>query len=107
MATLNFFFIYIFSIMTIVTSINTRGLRCQDRRKNAFTLFQRNRMDMILLQETHWTVNMEMEIRQQWGGEIIFNHGTNSARGVAILFNPRLSQRTSPSNIQCNSILVM
>lgn len=93
MATLNFFFIYIFSIMTILISINTRGLRSQDRRKNAFTLFQRNRWHVILLQETHWTVDMEMEIRQQWGGEVIFNHGTNSARGVAILFNPLFSHR--------------
>ena len=79
--------------MTILISINTRGLRSQDRRKTAFTLFQRNRWHIILLQETHWTVDMEMEIRQQWGGEVIFNHGTNSARGVAILFNPLFSHR--------------
>ena len=31
-----------------------------------------------------------MQIQREWDGEIIFNHGTNTARGVAILFHSRL-----------------
>ena len=33
---------------------------------------------------------MEIQIKREWNGEVIFNHGTNTARGVAILINPRL-----------------
>ena len=31
-----------------------------------------------------------MQIQREWDGEIIFNHGTNTARGVAILLHSRL-----------------
>ena len=37
-----------------------------------------------------WTVDMEMEIKREWNGGVIFNHCTNNARGVAILINSRL-----------------
>jgi exodeoxyribonuclease-3 len=76
--------------MAILISVNSQGLRSPDRRKTAFSYFQRNRLDIILLQETHWTVDTEMQIKREWDGEVIFNHGTNTARGVATLINPRL-----------------
>ena len=115
--------------------MNSQGLRSPDRRKSAFSYFLRHRLDIILLQETHWTVDMEMEIIREcnrplshnaetkdfarptshpvrgWTGknkafcspgtqngrrvikvygEVLFNHGTNIARGVAILIHSRL-----------------
>ena len=76
--------------MTILASISSQGLRSSDRRQTAFSFFRRNRLDVILLQETHWTIDMEIQIKREWDGEAIFNHGTNTARGVAILINPRL-----------------
>ena len=33
---------------------------------------------------------MEMQIKHEWNGEAFFNHGTNTARGVAILIHSRL-----------------
>ena len=77
-------------LMTSVASINTHGLRSLDRRRIAFSIFKRSRFDIILLQETHWTSDIEMEIRRDWGGEIFFNYGSHSARGVAILVNSHL-----------------
>lgn len=76
--------------MTILASINSQGLRSSDRRQTAFSFFRRNRLDVIFLQETHWSIDIEMQIKREWDGEAIFNHGTNTARGVAILINPRL-----------------
>ena len=64
-ATLNLFLICIFSTMTILANMNTRGLGSQGYRKNALKLFQRNRWDIIFLQETYWFVDIEIEIRQQ------------------------------------------
>lgn len=79
-----------FLVMTTLASINTQGLRTPDRWRTAFSFFQRNRCDIVLLQETHWTVELEMQIKRDWDGVIIFNHGTNLARGVAILIHPHL-----------------
>ena len=76
--------------MAVLISLNSQGLRSPDRRKTAFSYFLRHRADIILLQETHWTDDIEMQIQREWDGEIIFNHGTNTARGVAILFHSRL-----------------
>jgi len=41
-----------------------------------------------------------MQIQREWDGEIIFNHGTNTARGVAILLHSRLecSVKQKPSD---------
>ena len=76
--------------MAVLISLNSQGLRSPDRRKTAFSYFLRHRPDIILFQETHWTDDIEMQIQHEWDGEIIFNHGTNTARGVAILFHSRL-----------------
>lgn len=43
-------------IMAVLISVNSQGLRSPDRRKSAFSYFLRHRLDIILLQETHWTV---------------------------------------------------
>ena len=82
--------IYLLLAMTNLASFNSQGLRSPDRRQTAFSFFHRNRLDVVLLQETHWTVDMEIQIKREWNGEAIFNHGTNTSRGVAILINSRL-----------------
>ena len=84
------FILYLY-IMTLLASFNTQGLRSQDRLKTAFNFFLRNRFDIILLQETHWTADMEMLINREWSGNIFYSHGTNTARGVAILVSSRLN----------------
>ncbi|EDO26431.1 predicted protein, partial [Nematostella vectensis] len=76
--------------MPSLVSINSHGLRSQDRRATTFSSLRRNRYDIILLQETHWTDEIQDDILREWNGDIYFSNGTNSARGVAILLNPRL-----------------
>ena len=76
--------------MTILAGINCNGLRCPVKQKMAFSFFKRNRFDIIFLQETHWTVELDMQIKREWEGDAFFAHGTNSSRGVAILIASRL-----------------
>ena len=76
--------------MTILASLNCNGLRCPDKRKLAFSFFKRNRFDIIFLQETHWSIDLDMRIKREWEGDAFFAHGTNSVRGVAILITSRL-----------------
>ena len=72
----------------IVTQ-NVRGLRDISKRKQLFLMMKKLNFHIILLQETHSTVTDEEEWKQQWGGDLLFSHGTNTARGVAVLFSPR------------------
>lgn len=76
--------------MLKIITVNAQGLRQKQRRLTAFNVLKRQRPDIILLQETHWTEELENEIRNDWGHEILFSNGTATARGTAMLFNPRL-----------------
>ena len=93
MACLIISLLYITTLMTIVASINCQGLRSADRRQTAFSFFTRSRFDIIFLQETHWTADMEIELQRDWQGHVSCTHGTNSARDVAILISSRLDYK--------------
>ena len=66
-----------------------RGIAEETKRKAIFD-FYRNRADVILLQETHSSPENEKIWEAQWGGRILFSHGTTAARGVCILFKKEL-----------------
>ena len=97
-------------LMATLVSLNTRGLRSSDRWQTAFNIFRRGRFDIICLQETHWTAELEMEIKRDWDGEVFVSHGTNLARGVAVLISSRLEhnvrQTRSDSDGRILSILL-
>lgn len=47
-------------------------------------------MDIVVLQETHSTQSDECFWKNEWGGSILFSHGTSDSCGVCILFHPSL-----------------
>ena len=69
-----------------IKSQNVRGLSNEKKRRKLFTWFHKSTASIILLQETHSSTNMEMIWKSEWGGDIIFAHGTGAARGACILF---------------------
>ena len=88
---LNFtFLIYSILAMYPLISINSQGLRSDDCQQSAFNFFKRYKYDIIFIQETHWTDNKQLVIQQNWNGDVIVNHGTVNACGVAILIHARL-----------------
>ena len=89
-STLSFLFV---TAMTILASVNGQGPRSPDRRKLAFSFFNRNKFDIVLIQETHFTSEMEIQVQREWEGDVFFTHGTNSARGVATLISSRLEYK--------------
>lgn len=70
-----------------ISSFNVRGLRQQKKRLAIFRFLNLKHKGIIFLQETHSVPSDEQVWKREWGGEIIFNHGTANSRGVAILFN--------------------
>ena len=69
----------------ILYSFNTRGLANNKKRNEVFQWLKRYNDGIILFQETHTDSVSEKYWQREWDGEIIFAHGTNNSKGVAIL----------------------
>lgn len=71
----------------LISSTNVRGLGSELKRKKVFLWLKQRRFDISFLQETHSVLEEERIWQQQWGfsDSIIFSHGANDARGVAIV----------------------
>ena len=53
----------------------------------------RQNADILIMQETHSTVDCEKIWEKEWGGKAIFSHGTELARGVAVFMSNVLYQK--------------
>ena len=54
---------------------------------NIFSWCRRRRADVIFLQETHSSSEIESKWKNEWGNKIVFSHGKTNARGVCILIS--------------------
>ena len=71
---------------------NVRGLRDFKKRRKLFNYLKKHSSSqgIIFLQETHSTKEVEKFWKAQWGGQIMFSHGSNDSRGVLIAFREGL-----------------
>ena len=67
-----------------IISINVRGLGDPIKRRAIFN-FYRARAEIICVQETHSQQEQEVIWKAEWGGDILFSHGTSQSRGVCFL----------------------
>ncbi|KAJ8035189.1 hypothetical protein HOLleu_22332 [Holothuria leucospilota] len=74
-------------------SFNARGLRQAKKRRKLFAYFHRQNTDLVFLQESHSSLADAKYWTNEWGGRILFSHGSTNSRGVCILFNPQLSYK--------------
>ncbi len=70
-----------------VYSLNVRGIHSKKtkRLKHFHNFKKKYPNSFIFLQETHSSKDIEIIWSREWGGEIIYAHGSTSSRGVAIL----------------------
>ena len=71
-------------------SLNVRGLRSYSKRTAVFTWLRRKKADIIFLQETYSTLEVENTWKAEWRGKVYFSHGTNHSRGTMILIRDDL-----------------
>lgn len=71
-----------------ILSLNVNGLNVRTKRRAIFDRIRSLNAHVCLLQETHSTDSIAAIWEAEWGGKILFNHGSASSRGVAILFKP-------------------
>lgn len=83
MARFILYYIILTSVMCSITGINALGQGSLDCRQTAFNNFKRNKYDVIFIQETHWTPDLENITQHEWQGGIFCSHGSSTAKGVA------------------------
>ena len=66
-------------------SLNVRGIRSSTKRKALFCWLNERKCDIVFLQETNSTIDVESIWKTQWQGKLYFSHGSNHSCGVMIL----------------------
>ena len=67
-------------------SLNVRGLRDNQKRREVFEFLKRKQYDVIFIQESHSSKGIEKLWKQEWGGDVSYSHYTSRARGSMTLF---------------------
>ena len=70
-----------------IISLNVRGLKNQRKRRSIFSYLKDQKCHCYFLQETYSEPKDELIWKSEWGGEMLFSHGTNRQKGVCILLN--------------------
>lgn len=78
-----------------MVSFNVNGIRTESKRRTIFNFLKSQKANIILLQETHSKSEDEILWSNEWGNKILFSHGSNLVKGVAIMF-----QKHFPVNIE-------
>ena len=66
-------------------TINVRGLNKSIKRRALFRWLHKQNKDFTFLQETYSSSDTAKIWEAEWGGKVLFNHGTNHSTGVMIL----------------------
>ena len=81
-------------------SLNTQGLGSKLKRTRLIEYIKNQRVDILYLQETHFTIDICKTIRSEFDGwDTFHSYGTSSSRGCSIFINKRLSYTTIDSHI--------
>ena len=70
-----------------IASLNCRGLGDFYKRRDVFSFLREKNFSLYLLQDTHFTSDIEERISREWGYHVYFSSFTSNSRGVAILVN--------------------
>ena len=71
--------------------MNVRGIRSSKKRKALFSWLAERKYDIVFLQETYSTIDIESVWGTQWQGKLYFSHGSNHSCGVMILVRDDLN----------------
>ena len=73
------------STLLKIISLNVRGLRNQIKRRGIFSYLKNQKATLYCLQEIFPQEKDENIWSEEWGGQILFAHGSEHSRGVFIL----------------------
>ena len=79
--------------------MNVRGLRNVNKRRAIFSYLKNQKATNFNLQETFSKQEDEKAWSAEWGGKILFSHGSEHSKGVSILVNPNSTFQLSTVEI--------
>ena len=71
-------------------TLNARGLGNRTKRKSIFQFLQKQKADVVFVQETHLDEDNIKTWEAEWGGKLIVSNGDSKSRGTAILVHPTI-----------------
>ena len=69
-----------------ICSFNATSIGKNPRRGQIFHFLKKKRADIFILADTRIDKDIEKSVRNEWGGEAVFNSFNSRSRGVAIFF---------------------
>ena len=81
-----------------ILTLNARGIGDEQKRRAIFEKY-RQKVDLLIIQETHSSKKCENIWESEWGGKCIFSHGTTAARGIVVLMEKSIYKTVS--NVLC------
>ena len=76
-----------------ICSLNCQGLAAKDKRQRVYLWMKNQQCNVMFMQESHFTENIQSDIQKEFKGQIIFNNGNSQSRGVAILIKDHLKAK--------------
>ena len=77
-------------------------------RQSIYHWLEKQHYDVICLQETHCgDSDTENDWKQEWGGKSVWNNGTNTSKGVAILFRNGLNIEIESENLSDDRRIIL
>ena len=70
-----------------VVSLNCRGMALKSKCTDLFKKCLEDMFDIILLQDTHWSPETLLQVRNEWDNKILSTAFSSNSRGAAILLN--------------------
>lgn len=71
--------------MVKIISVNCQGLGDVAKRWDVFNYLRSLKYNLYCLQDTHFTIDNENEVRNLWGSQCYFSSFSSNSRGVAVL----------------------
>ena len=82
-----------------ILSMNCRGLASKGKRLDLFMKWRKEKYDIILIQDTHWSRETIIQVKEEWGAKTINSTFSTNARGTSILINKNLEYTLGMINI--------
>ena len=70
-----------------IGSLNIRGLNKTSKRLSVFNWIKQKQFHVMFLQECYSSKDTESIWETEWGGQIIFSHGSKHSRGTVVLIS--------------------
>ena len=83
-------------------TLNVQGVRDKNKQARLFQWSKQQKANILFLQETHITKDIQLSFDRQFNGTVLNSPGTSNSRGVAVLIHSSVSHKVI--NTHCDTL---